>query len=346
MSRVTVDLPLVPVMDTTGMRRSASRIQDGGVAPAAAMRASQPATRRAWVPSGARAGGRDGPAGEVHRRLGDQAGPLGARPGPGDHPAAGIRRAVDADRTRRARRGRRAAAGSRPRRRPRDPGHSRSGTGRARCTSDRRPGVRETVPGPRPADGDLDLDHRLQPVDVGPLEQPDLHESHGPETLREAGRADGRSAPSRHGHRQPAMQQPRPARCAADRLAAWHPPTTPSSPPRSSPRSARASSRPTRPSSPTSSGWSTPTAAATPGRRGRRRPLDRGAAAALGFAVTSHANDEGLGETVIAELRGRTRPGRRCCASATWTRCSTPGPPGSGRSRSRAASPPAPASRT
>ena len=49
-SRVTVDLPFVPVMDTTGIVRSASRIQGGGVARASAMRASHAATWRACVP--------------------------------------------------------------------------------------------------------------------------------------------------------------------------------------------------------------------------------------------------------------------------------------------------------
>ena len=34
-------------------------------------------------------------------------------------------------------------------------------------------------PRPAPADGHLDLDHRLQPVDVGSLEKPDLDQSHG-----------------------------------------------------------------------------------------------------------------------------------------------------------------------
>ena len=48
-SRVTVDLPLVPVIETTGMRRSSSRIQAGGAAEAAAIRSVQRATNRAWV---------------------------------------------------------------------------------------------------------------------------------------------------------------------------------------------------------------------------------------------------------------------------------------------------------
>ena len=47
-SRVTVLLPFVPVIETTGTRRSASRIQAGGVARASAMGASARATDRAW----------------------------------------------------------------------------------------------------------------------------------------------------------------------------------------------------------------------------------------------------------------------------------------------------------
>ena len=129
-------------------------------------------------------GGRDGPAGQVHRGLGDQAGPLGARPGPGDHPAAGIRGAVNDRRTRVL-----AVVGAQP---P-GPGHDvrdwvrplaqRHGPGEV----NRRPfgGCPGPSPGARPADGDLDLDHRQQPVDVGALEQADLDESHGSETLRE-----------------------------------------------------------------------------------------------------------------------------------------------------------------
>ena len=50
MSRVTVLLPFVPEIDTTGIRRSASRTQVGGVVRAAAIRSVQRATRRSWVP--------------------------------------------------------------------------------------------------------------------------------------------------------------------------------------------------------------------------------------------------------------------------------------------------------
>ncbi len=50
MRRVTVDLPLVPVMDTIGIDRSASRIHDGGVARAAAIRSVHVSRTRCWVP--------------------------------------------------------------------------------------------------------------------------------------------------------------------------------------------------------------------------------------------------------------------------------------------------------
>ena len=50
MSRVTVDLPLVPEIETAGTRRSASRIQDGGEVRAAAMRSDQRARCRSWAP--------------------------------------------------------------------------------------------------------------------------------------------------------------------------------------------------------------------------------------------------------------------------------------------------------
>ena len=50
-------------------------------------------------------------------------------------------------------------------------------------------GIALAVPRAAPADGDLELDHRLQPVDIRPFEQTRLDQSHSP----------GRIA-SRHGH--------------------------------------------------------------------------------------------------------------------------------------------------
>ena len=41
-------------------------------------------------------------------------------------------------------------------------------------------GIALAVPGPALADGHLELDHRLQPVDIRALEQSRLHQSHGP----------------------------------------------------------------------------------------------------------------------------------------------------------------------
>ena len=49
-SRVTVDLPLVPVIEMIGIVRASSRIQVGGVAPAPATRSIQRATMPDWVP--------------------------------------------------------------------------------------------------------------------------------------------------------------------------------------------------------------------------------------------------------------------------------------------------------
>src|SRR5439155_26606434 len=62
-------------------------------------------------------------------------------------------------------------------------------------------GTALSVPGPSPADRELDLDRRLEPVDIRALEQADLDESHG------SARITLRSCRDRHvsGHR------PRPA---------------------------------------------------------------------------------------------------------------------------------------
>jgi len=42
------------------------------------------------------------------------------------------------------------------------------------------------VPRPAPADGDLQLDHRLEPVDVGTFEQAGLDQAHGPGRIASA----------------------------------------------------------------------------------------------------------------------------------------------------------------
>ena len=49
-SRVVVLLPFVPLIDTIGIRRSASRIQVGGRRSASSIRADQRPSRRAWPP--------------------------------------------------------------------------------------------------------------------------------------------------------------------------------------------------------------------------------------------------------------------------------------------------------
>jgi len=52
--------------------------------------------------------------------------------------------------------------------------------GRAKVDECVPPGIALAVPGPTPPDGDLELDHRLQPVDVGAFEEAGLDQSHGP----------------------------------------------------------------------------------------------------------------------------------------------------------------------
>src|SRR4051794_40782160 len=42
------------------------------------------------------------------------------------------------------------------------------------------PGIALAVPRPPPADGDLELDHRLEPVDVRTFEEAGLDQAHGP----------------------------------------------------------------------------------------------------------------------------------------------------------------------
>ena len=153
----------------------------------------------------------------------------------------GIRRAVDAQAA-----GPLAVVGAQAA----EPGRERHDAVRPLARRDRRPepdegvalGVALAVPGPPPADGDLELDHRLQPVDVRSLEQAGLDQSHGP----------GRIA-TRLG----AMDAPTALPDTRDRSTRCAPPSTPTF----------------RPTSPTSSASSTSTAGAT-----RRRASTRSAA--------------------------------------------------------------------
>ena len=50
MSRVTVLLPFVPLIDTIGIVRSTSRIHGGGVVLASSIRLRQRSSERAWLP--------------------------------------------------------------------------------------------------------------------------------------------------------------------------------------------------------------------------------------------------------------------------------------------------------
>ena len=119
---------------------------------------------------------------EREGRFRDGRRPFGASPWPGGDPVARVGRAMDGHAAdalvvfaseapgprHDPRNVVRPVAGRDPRRQP----NERVGIGRPLA-----------VPRPPPADGDLDLDRRLEPVDVRPLEQADLDQAHGPRRI-------------------------------------------------------------------------------------------------------------------------------------------------------------------
>ena len=149
--------------------------------------------REACLPAGERLGlgpgeartprGGDAAGREVEGRLGDQAGALGAGPRPGHDPVAGVGAAMDLARSTVL-----AVVGAKTAG-PGDEVFDRIGPLARRHLA---PEVDDAVargprslPGLRAPDGDLDLDHRHEPVDVGSLEESDLDQPHGPARIRE-----------------------------------------------------------------------------------------------------------------------------------------------------------------
>ena len=65
-------------------------------------------------------------------------------------------------------------------------GQSRAGIAAAEMDQRMSTGVALAVPRPATADGDLDLDHRLEPIDVGTFEQTGLDQAHGPGRIASA----------------------------------------------------------------------------------------------------------------------------------------------------------------
>ena len=161
--------PALGVADPRGRRRP--RFRDA-VRPAP----EQPRLRAGEVSVADR---RDVALGQRQGGLGDDLGSLGAAPRDRDDPVPRIRGAVDTQPA-----GPLAVVLAQPPQPRRQRGDA-VGPGRRR---DRRAepdervarGVALPVPGPSPADGDLELDHRLQPVDVGAFEEAGLDQSHGP----------------------------------------------------------------------------------------------------------------------------------------------------------------------
>ena len=191
----------------------------GGVVRAASIRSVQRASSRSCAPVSCAV--RDGETSRSARASAasvERPAPAPRRPREGDDPVPRVGRAMD---------GQAAAALAVVDPQPADPGDDRGdrdpasrGPGRARRAGRARGArIALAVPGPAPADGDLELDHRLEPVDVRALEQADLDQSHGPGRIASRGTAarlrpdDGRR-PSRRIAR-PDRRARRPAR--ADR---------------------------------------------------------------------------------------------------------------------------------
>ena len=305
-SRVTVLLPFVPLIDTIGMRRSASRSSVGGVVRAAVDPGLEPA--RAGAP--ARRSARADRAGDTPRSASWNA--ASAISCARSAPRHGTSRSSGRDPTSDGRRGpprpspwsRAQAAEPRRRARTTSPGQSRGGTG-AREADERMRGRGRAAPYQvrRRPTATSTFDRRFEPIDVGTFEQPDLDEAHGAAGYRRAGpdvRAGGRS----HAGRAAAVgradwptlagHDPRRARRRRHDRPSWPPPHA---------RRAVAAGLPRRPRRRSS----TSTAAAT------RRPASTGSAAgrrgsSSGWALTVaiHPNAT-LGDTVVGVDRRRAR---------------------------------------
>ena len=171
--RVVVLLPFVPLMLITGMRRWSSVIIRG----ASGAIGRRPIRRPCALPARRAAAGVQ--LGQAQRRAGDQLGLVACLPRIGHDPVAGAR-SCGGWSPARAAPGAGGAAGV--------PRGARATTTRARRvgrTGRSQPNERmarrqaRAIPGPPPADGHLDLDRGLEPVQVGSVEEPDFDEAHG-----------------------------------------------------------------------------------------------------------------------------------------------------------------------
>ena len=179
-SRVTVLLPLVPETDTIGMCRSASRSHSGGVVRAASIRSVQRASSRSCAPvSWAVRDGetsRSARASAASLNVWARSAPVHGKvmiqwPGSDERwTASPLRPSPWSVRSRRIQ-ATVAAIAIRP-----------VAGGHVGAEVDQRvaPRIALPVPGPPPADGELELDHRLEPVDIRTFEQAGLDQTHGP----------------------------------------------------------------------------------------------------------------------------------------------------------------------
>ena len=182
MRRVVVVLPFVPLIETIGSRRSASRIQARPWAGCLADPRERPLDL-ADLPRRQLIGRprRNIPLDEGERHLRDRRRPVAERP-------TARRRSSDPGRTTDGRPRRPSAPSGCARRRRRI--HSASQATRAGWpdrgtvadsrTRACRSGSRRPYQRAPPADPDLDLHRRLEPVEIRTIEEADLDEAHGP----------------------------------------------------------------------------------------------------------------------------------------------------------------------
>ena len=189
-SRVTVDLPFVPEIEIAGtlpVRVTDPRWRRRPRGLDLLGPAREGALLGAGEPRGARR--RHVPFSQGQRRVRQRPCPLLAEPRERDDPVTRVRRAMD---------GESAAPFAVVGTQAPDPGGDRRDRigpvvgrdGGAEADDGVPAGVALAVPGAPPTEGQLHFDHRLEPVDVRPLQQTDLDQAHGPGRIATR---DGRS---------------------------------------------------------------------------------------------------------------------------------------------------------
>ena len=212
--RVVVVLPFVPLIETIGSRRSASRIH-AGPGP---VRLADPRERRARPGGACRGVSRSmAPAGMSRSTSARAISAIAVARSPSAHgqttiqcPGSDDRWTATPGRPRR-RDARGAAAGPSRRATRRAPGWRDRGTVAESRTSACRSGSRRPYQVRRRPIADLDLHRRLEPVQVRTVEEADLDEAHGPARIATARRRATLDFPRDHRSRRRARASPTPS---------------------------------------------------------------------------------------------------------------------------------------